>query len=127
MAALAGRVGSQYRTEHRDGIIPKSARDWPLGDRLAGDLVRLGQICLLTAAHFGGEGGIAEQDVVLVVQVKTASVHVGGPDQADLAIQRERLGVKEPAFEFKNANPGRQRSEERRVGKERRAGWGVDA
>ena len=71
-------------------------------------LVRLGQVLILTTAHFGGESRITEQDVVLIVQVKTSPIHVGGPEQGDLAIQRERLGVKQATLEFENANPSRQ-------------------
>ena len=68
----------------------------------------MGQIGILAAAHFSGQGRIVEQDIVFVVQLKAAPVHVGGSDQRDAAIQRERLGVKQAAFEFENAHPGRQ-------------------
>src|SRR5262245_50143026 len=99
---------SQNRTEHRDGVIPESARDWPLRDHVGRDLIRLGQVSILAEAHFRSESAITEQNVVLVVQVKASSVHVGRPNQGNLAIEGERLGVKQATFKLEYANPGRQ-------------------
>src|SRR5690242_9704541 len=71
-------------------------------------LMGLGQVLILTTSHFGGESRITEQNVVLIVQVKTSSIHVSRPEQGDLAVQGERLGVKQAMLEFENANPSRQ-------------------
>src|SRR5262249_4361630 len=73
-------TSSQNRPKHRDSIIPESARHWPFGDHFGRHLVGSGQVGILAEAHFGRENAIAEQNVVLVVQIKAAPIHVGRPN-----------------------------------------------
>src|SRR6187549_1805519 len=77
-------------------------------NHLGRHLMGMGQVLILTTAHFGGESRITEQDIVLIVQIKTSPIHVGGSEQGDLAIQSEGLGVKQATLEFENTNPSRQ-------------------
>ena len=53
------------------------------------DGVRLGQVLLLPLANGGGQLGIVEENVVFVVEIETAAVHVGGADECNFAIQRQ--------------------------------------
>jgi hypothetical protein len=59
----------------------------------------------LARTHRGSERGIVEQDVVLVVEVETATVQIGRADQRKLAIQGQRLGVQQAALVLKNFDP----------------------
>ena len=85
----------QDRAEHGDGVVPELAADGPIGNLFRGNDVRLCQIFVLPLAYDGSQLRVAEEDVVFIVEIKTAAVHVGGTDQGDLTVDRKRLRVQQ--------------------------------
>src|SRR5580692_13623 len=62
-------------------------------------------VFLLALAQSTGKYGIVEQDVVLVVELETAAVHVRRADQGDLAIQRQRFRVQQASLVLVDLDP----------------------
>ena len=61
---------------------------------------------LLPLAHVRGHGAIAEQDVVLVVQIEASAIHVRRADQRDLPVDGQRLGVQQSGAVFVDLHAG---------------------
>ena len=47
-----------------------------------------------------GEAFVGEEDIILEIELETAPVEVGRPDQADLAVDHHRLRMEQPAAIF---------------------------
>ena len=66
----------EHRAKHRDGIVCQSLVPRPVCDSLISDSSRLRKIGVLPFAHDAGQFAVAEQYVVLVVELETPPVHV---------------------------------------------------
>src|ERR1700719_4473337 len=67
---------SEYRPEGGNKVVPQLPKDRPFCHGLFSNLMRVRDVFLLALKHGAGEYRIVEQDVILVVQLETAAVHV---------------------------------------------------
>ena len=67
-------------------IVPQSLAPAPLGHLFRSNLLTFGKILLLALAHRRGHALVTEQNIVLIIQFKTAAIHIGRTDQRDFTI-----------------------------------------
>ena len=99
---------SEHGPERGNEVVPQPSGDRPGSHRLLSDPIRTRKVFLLTLPHSAGQYGIVEQDVVLVVELETAAVHVRRTDQGELAIQRQRFRMQQAACILEDLNPRRE-------------------
>ncbi len=63
---------------------------------------------LLARQHGRSGGGVLQQQVVLEIQVEAAQIQVGRPDQRQLIVHRQRLGVQQAVAVFVDGYAGRE-------------------
>src|SRR5690349_24356970 len=68
--------------------------------------MRAGEIVLLPGSDLSGEGGIVEQDIILVVEVEAAAVHVCRADETELTVDRQRFGVQQASLVLMDLDAG---------------------
>ena len=71
----------EHRPEHGNGVIPEPVAPGPLIHNVDGDRFGLGKVSILPLPHFSSQRPVVEQNVVLVIEFKTAAVHVGRTNQ----------------------------------------------
>ena len=96
---------SEHGPKRGDEVVPQPSGDRPGSDRLLRDPIRMRKVFLLTLPHSAGQNGIVEQDVILIVELETAAVHVRRTDQCELAIQGQRFRMQQAACILEDLNP----------------------
>ena len=64
------------------------------------------EVLLLALSHCGSQRGVAEQDVVLVIEFEAAAIHVGGSDQRYFTVQGQGFGMQQSALVFEDSHAG---------------------